>query len=242
MSGMKPFRVEANLATTLSVERPIPLEGILYDVRFRADPETMGTPLDCISYLNCIPLLSAGFMTVNGLAGPMFSSETMVKSINLRSQAIDQLDTNPKQPKSETSINAMSPFRNSLRTYKTLEGVGSVYWFGIGNPEVIHKMLSGVIGIGALRSRGFGEVSEWIVEEIDLENETDCWFANSRIMRRLPVEVAKRKFPDDLPSGVSISISRPEPPLWVREGGIKTVSPTLHSMIISESDLETLWS
>jgi hypothetical protein len=238
MSGHRPLLVTAKLSTPISCERPIPFEGILYDVRFRDDPATMGTPLESLTYRDGVPLASVGIILVDGLGGADFGSEPVLKSVNLRTRSVDSIGLPEKRASALTKIGAMSPYRNQIRSYPTMSGVAAVSWLAVGEAAAVSRAVNRVPGIGALRNRGFGEVAEWSVDEADFDPDL-TWFTADGIMRRLSMETVVGRF-GSLPEGAVVGQMRVEPPLWVRAETIDVASPSLKSMTMTSRELRTL--
>lgn len=233
-----PLVVRARLATPLSIDKPIPFEGILYDARFRADPSTYGTPLGCLAYDRGIPKASVGFVAEDGLEGVVWNTTTAVRSIVLSGDDAARIHVPKGAPKALRTIDpADKRYRNNLRRYVLLEGVAEVVFQCVGDPETIERMLTSVEGIGTLRNRGYGEVSSWSVDPSDADRDDCGWFAAGRVVRRLPAEIARSRYDGVLPPGSDTTLGRLEPPHWEAGKEFEIVVPTLRSVMMTASEI-----
>ena len=223
----RPFVLVARMGSPIAMSEPIHLDGILYDVRFRANPELRGTPLDCIAYRDGIPQCSASIVVAEGLAGAVFGTSVAVRGITAR-----DLSRIGVPPKGLSRIAEMSPYRNRMRDYPTLSGVDRMMWQVLGDPDAVLRMLSQVPGIGAMRSRGHGRVSSWEVLDCDADAAEAGWFAGDRILRALPLSVVDVRRGDRPENGV-VGTPRPNTPFWQMADAVETMTPSLRGAIMT---------
>lgn len=228
----QPLTIRARLVTPLSIEEPIHLEGILYDARYRRDPSTKGTPLACLAYEFGIPKASAGILVESGATGVRSGVVSAVRSVKINSTDNERIHADAKTPSSMRQIGEMSPYRARLRDYRTLSGVREVIWQAVGDRDGIMDLLSQVPGIGTLRNRGFGQVADWEVEACEADAVGAGWFADGKVLRRLPSSVV-RSYLDAIPEGVSLRLDRLQPPFWDDQEEIEVVAPMLKSMTMT---------
>jgi len=224
-----PVLVEATMASPLVVTVPVPLEGILYDERFRRTSR-MGDPLEYVAYRDGYPVASAGAMVCDGIAGPGFAEVRLSKSIKRSDRAEEILlhgaDANSK-------ISEMSPYRPQIDRRTAIEGVSTVAFLAMADVDALNSALARTPSIGGLRMRSYGEVAEWSVRETECENERDFgWYGGGMLLRRLPRRLAEERF-GQVPEGAYVDFCRPEPPFTDEDGRDEVAAPLLNSMIMT---------
>lgn len=234
----KPLTIVARLKSALSISDPIPLEGILYDARYRQHPELKGTPLDCLAYRTGIPLASASYLVADGISGAVHGTTEAVRGILVHD--LDRLHVDASTPSKEYRIDAMSPYRNRIRTYPLIAGVTKVLWQAVGDAHGIRLLLAGVFGIGAMRSRGYGEVLSWEVIELDEAFDDHAWFHDGRPMRNLPVALVKSRLGAKADE-FGVSMRSLDGPLHLAENEVPVIAPQLADTILSSAQARRIF-
>lgn len=241
MTRHETFVVRARLGAPISLNDPIPFEGILFDVRYTYDPSTKGTPLAEIEMDRGVYRASVGILVSGGLAGPMFDTRSVTKRIDLKGHAIDFVDMSPDVPRSALIIGEMSPYRPKLTDHPVISNVTEVIWQVRGDRTAVERMVRDVPSIGRLRNRGLGTVTEWSFEECDAPAADAGWYAGGRILRRLPEAMVMERL-GSVPDRTIVREAPLDPPFWDPGKPVRVAIPTLRALIMTRREAKAFLS
>ena len=241
MTGtLEPFVARAKLLGPISLEDPIPFEGILFDARFRSDPTTFGQPMACLAQERGIYRASCSVLVTQGLAGALFSTVPVTKRIDLRNHARTKIDTGADVRDADLQIGEMSPMRPSLNRHPAISNVVEVVWQGFGDVDAVRRLVEDVPSVGRLRQRGMGQVVSWDVAPCDADPSDAGWFSGDRLIRRMPLDMVTERL-GAVPETVMSHMEALEPPFWARDEKIRVGTPTLRSTIMTRGEARTLF-
>lgn len=229
------FVVRAELGSPVSLEDPIPFEGILFDVRFTYDPTTRGTPLSQLTMDRGVYRASCGVMVTSGLSGAIFDTIKVTKRIDAKGHAMDYVDAGPHVARGDVTIGEMSEYRPRITEHPTISNVSEILWQVHGDRKAVESMVRNVPSIGRLRKRGLGMVREWSFEDSDGDAAEAGWFGAGRVLRRLPTDIVVERL-GKLPEVVMVRHDSLEPPFWDPASKVEVAVPTLRSMIMGRKD------
>jgi len=234
MPDHRPFVLIADLEGPISLNRPLHVDGILYDVLFKRGGEVdFSATLHCVTHRAGIPCSSAGLVVYESLGGVTRTTMKRLRGIRLsREGDIIAYDPGPRGHRTR-AISDMSEYRMQMPSYPLLFGATQIWWQILGDPDAVLDLASDVAGLGRLRQHGYGTVRRWHITDCAADPRLAGHITgNGQIIRRLPVKAFTDVFKMPIPDGLPVDHGRPVAPYWSEDGATEIVEPDLDDLIM----------
>ncbi len=173
---MKTLKVAAKLNSPVSLTYDLMLDTLLISQKAKQlglsddnfNPEEAIEIREEVGYISDFPLCSKAFLKGKE------STHKYYKRFDEESETFNC------KKKIETGKGKFKNYSNTINITHTKE----VYFYCVGNKELIEKLLQGITAIGKKISQGFGLVGEWSIEETEERN----WLDVNNILRPIPID------------------------------------------------------
>ena len=224
----RAFAVRVAIGTPISLRGLLHLDGLLGSL-----VASRGLPYDDLPLerRDGIWLASAAILET-GPFGAIDTTQVRIKHVVTNAVPAGILDhLKPGHRK----IDTMSPMRNALTPYPTIEGVRAAWFTGRGNVDAVVELLADARNLGAMGRTGYGKVSS--LEGFEAANDALTGLASDSGSPMRTVALAAW---DALGLGrhtdAVVALQRPSPPYWTGPS-VPCISPTQVTMTGTRTEI-----